>query len=220
MSIERLRRVAEDLWETSIDRPFPGLTTHAYLWTAAPAGNVLFYSVATDAQFDELDDLGGVAHQYLSHRDEAGPMLGALARRFGSRLHAPGVEANEIGRHRTPDVQFGTPGRDSNLVEILPTPGHSPGSTCFLVDGADGRYLFTGDTIHPSSEHEWTAGFLPGLSDAAALADSLSALRDLEPDLVILSASTGDAAVQAFSGDEWSRCVDAARRKLVVDSAS
>ena len=68
MSIERLRRVAEDLWETSIDRPFPGLTTHAYLWTAAPAGNVLFYSVATDAQFDELDDLGGVAHQYLSHR--------------------------------------------------------------------------------------------------------------------------------------------------------
>ena len=39
---------------------------------------------------------------------------------------------------------------DTNDVEVLPTPGHSPGSTCYVVTGVGGeRYLFTGDTIFP-----------------------------------------------------------------------
>lgn len=66
-------------------QPGAGLTTHAYLWAAAPAGNILFYSVATGQDLDELERLGGVSHQYLSHRDEAGPMLAEVARRFGAR---------------------------------------------------------------------------------------------------------------------------------------
>lgn len=52
-----MKHVLSDLWETRTDSPFPGLTTHAYLWTP---GNVLFYSPATDAEFDELAGLGGV----------------------------------------------------------------------------------------------------------------------------------------------------------------
>ena len=80
-----MKQVLEDLWETQTDSPFPGLTTHAYLWTPK---NVLFYSTATDAQFDELGELGGVKDQYLSHRDEAGPMLKRIAERFRSTLHA------------------------------------------------------------------------------------------------------------------------------------
>jgi hydroxyacylglutathione hydrolase len=28
-----MRQVRADLWETNTDSPFPGLTTHAYLWT-------------------------------------------------------------------------------------------------------------------------------------------------------------------------------------------
>ena len=52
-----MRRVFADLWETSSDNPFPGLTTHAYLWRSAR--NVLFYSVASDSEFDELYRLGG-----------------------------------------------------------------------------------------------------------------------------------------------------------------
>lgn len=87
---DTLTRVHPDLFQTRTDSPFPGLTTHAYLWTGGPEGNVLFYSTASDAEFDAIAGLGGIAHQYLSHLDEAGPMLGRIARRFGSRLHAPG----------------------------------------------------------------------------------------------------------------------------------
>ncbi len=46
-----MRQVLTDLWETRTDSPFPGLTTHAYLWTPR---NALFYSVATDADFDAI----------------------------------------------------------------------------------------------------------------------------------------------------------------------
>ena len=36
-----MKHVLSDLWETRTYSPFPGLTTHAYLWTPARA---LFYS--------------------------------------------------------------------------------------------------------------------------------------------------------------------------------
>ena len=50
-----MRQLRPDLWETRADSPFPGLTTHAYLWTGGPSGNVLFYSTLTDADFAEIE---------------------------------------------------------------------------------------------------------------------------------------------------------------------
>ncbi|MBB4696364.1 glyoxylase-like metal-dependent hydrolase (beta-lactamase superfamily II) [Actinoplanes abujensis] len=43
-----------------------------------------------------------------------------------------------------------TPGRDQRAglsVEVLPTPGHTSDSVCFLVDDGNARLMFTGDTI-------------------------------------------------------------------------
>ncbi len=210
-----LRPVTDDLWETPADNPVPGLTTHAYLWRSPSAGNVLFYSVATDAPLDALAALGGVSHQYLSHRDEAGPALQAIRDRFGARLHAPAAEAAEIGRYREPDELLAEPGADGNGVQIVPTPGHSPGSTAFLVEGAGGRYLFVGDTIYRTEEGTWAAGYLPGISDRDALLRSLDVLAALQPDLVISSAFAGDAGAHPVTGTTWARILDEARGGLV-----
>lgn len=205
-----MRRLTADLWETQPDLPYPGVHTHGYLWTGGPEGNILFYSTVTDADFDRLAELGGVDHQYLSHRDEAGPVLAAITERFGARLHAPAAELFEIGQHAHVDVPLGG-GRhvDANTVEVIPTPGHSPGSTCFLVHGTAGRrYLFTGDTIIHTPTG-WAAGFLPGISDASALAASLRVLATLTPDLVISSAYAGDDGVHAVPAG-WPDCVEQA----------
>src|SRR3954469_10900506 len=94
--------IRDDLWQTRTESPFPGLTTHAYLWRG-PRGNILFYSPASEADFDAIDELGGVSAQYLSHLDGAGPMLARVADRFGSRLHAPAAELEAIGRHALVD---------------------------------------------------------------------------------------------------------------------
>lgn len=184
-----MRPIRADLWEARVDSPFPGLTTHAYLWTGGAGGNVLFYGTLTDGDFEEFDALGGVAHQYLSHRDEAGPMLTRVAERFGAVLHAPAAELAEIGQHAHIDVPLGGRHVDGNGIEVIPTPGHSPGSTCYLVPGVNGQsYLFTGDTVFVSTEGTWQAGYLPPISDAEPLAASLRLLATLKPDLVISSA--------------------------------
>ncbi|KUI36953.1 MBL fold metallo-hydrolase [Mycobacterium sp. IS-1496] len=216
-----LTRIRPDLFQTRTDSPFPGLTTHAFLWTGGANGNVLFYSLASDSDFDAIADLGGVADQYLSHLDEAGPMLGAIARRFGSRLHAPAADAAHITRHATIDVLLSARGVDRNGVEVIPTPGHSPGSMCYLVRGAAGEtYLFTGDTIFPTGQGSWSTFLPPGRGDAEALRASIGLLGTLEPDLVIASAFGGPAALQEVDRDSWSRIVAQALDSVPPVSAS
>ncbi len=212
-----MRPIRSDLWEARVDNPFPGLTTHAYLWTGGSDGNVLFYGMQTDADFDELESLGGVAHHYLSHQDEAGPMLARVRRRFGARLHAPAAELATIGAHGHVDVPLGGRHVDGNGIEVIPTPGHSPGSTCYLVPGVNGQqYLFTGDTIMLGAEGDWVAGYLPAISDGGALTDSLRLLGTLKPDLVISSAFPGDTAIHAPGSLHWADCVEQARRRLAA----
>jgi glyoxylase-like metal-dependent hydrolase (beta-lactamase superfamily II) len=206
-----MRQVLTDLWETRTDSPFPGLTTHAYLWTP---GNALIYSTATDADFEAIAELGGVADQYLSHRDEAGPMLKHIADRFGSRLHAPAAELAEIGEHGHVDVPLGSRHVDANGVEVIPTPGHTPGSTCYLVPGEEGVYLFTGDTLYVSDTGQWTAGYIPGMSDAEALAASLDLIATLDPNVVVSSGFQGDSAVHRIDAGAWHGHVHQALHRL------
>jgi hydroxyacylglutathione hydrolase len=210
-STQKLTQIREDLYQTRMDSPFPGLTTHAYLWLR-PAGNVLFYSPATDDEFDALDSLGGVAAQYLSHLDEAGPNLARIADRFGRRLHAPAAELDAISKHGRVDVPVdGVRHVDANDVEVLPTPGHSPGSTCYLVTGVDGaKYLFTGDTMFPTAEGTWATFLVPGRGDAGALRDSVKLLGSVRPDIVISSAFGGDTGYEVVDSQRWSECVDQA----------
>lgn len=206
-----LTKVNDDLYQTRMDSPFPGLTTHAYLWRRS-AGNVLFYSPASDADFDAIDDLGGLSDQYLSHLDEAGSNLARIADRFERRLHAPAAELEQITEHGHVDVAV-EPVRhvDANDVEVLPTPGHSPGSTCYLVTGSGGvRYLFTGDSIFPAGDGTWSTFVVPGRGDAAAMRDSIKLLGTVTPDMVISSAFGGDSAIEAVDGARWSEIVDQA----------
>ena len=209
-----MQKVLTDLWQTRTDSPFPGLTTHAFLWTGRR--NTLFYSAATDADFAELDELGGISDQYLSHRDEAGPMLGKIADHFDSSLHAPVAELLEIGQHAHVDVPLGSRHVDVNGIEVIPTPGHSPGSTCYLVNGAEGSYLFTGYTLVFGDSGAWWAGYIPGIGDADALAASLQLLRTLSPDVVISSAFQGDSAVHRIQPGRWKDHVDQALEGLSV----
>jgi glyoxylase-like metal-dependent hydrolase (beta-lactamase superfamily II) len=215
-----MRPIRSDLWETQVDSPFPGLTTHAYLWTGGPDGNVLLYGTQTAAEFDAIAALGGVAHHYLSHRDEAGPMVAEVGHRFGARLHAPAAEADDIGRHAHIAVPLSRRHVDANGIEVIPTPGHTPGSTCYLVPGANGRrYLFTGDTMFVGQDGTWAAGYIPPVSDAETLAASLLVLAPLRPDLVISSAFPSEGAVHVSSGSQWSDSVAQARSKL-ADAAA
>jgi hydroxyacylglutathione hydrolase len=206
-----LTQIRDDLFQTRMDSPFPGLTTHAYLW-CRPAGNVLFYCPATDAEFDAIDALGGVSAQYLSHLDEAGPNLARIADHFGRRLHAPTAELDAISEHARVDVPVDAFRHvDANDVEVLPTPGHSPGSTCYIVTGVGGeKYLFTGDTMFPTAEGKWATFVVPGRGDPAAMRDSVKMLGTVVPDIVVSSAFGGETGFEVVDPRRWSECIDQA----------
>lgn len=210
-----LRQVMPDLWETREFVVPDGPRTHAYLWTPPAGQNVLFYSPGNDQDFDGLDRLGGVARQYLSHQDEAGPMLRAVTRRFGSRLYAPAAEAAEIEAHAPIDTAVAKRGVDDAGVEVIPTPGHTPGSTCYLVPGHNGRrYLFTGDTLlrYPDG---WRVGYIPGYSDKDGLLAALDILATVQPDLVVSSAFVAGApGYHHVDRDAWRSLLDEARSAL------
>lgn len=68
-------------------------------------------------------------------------------------------------------------------LEVIPTPGHTAGTTCYLWDDGRHRFLFTGDFIW--IEHgEWKAVVLDDGLRRAYL-DSLALVRDLDFDVLV-----------------------------------
>jgi hydroxyacylglutathione hydrolase len=210
-----MRQVQPDLWETEPEYPAPGLSTHAYLLSIGEHRNLLIYNTTHAHELDHIERLGGLHAQYLSHQDEVAPSLRAIKDRFGSTLRAARADLDAVSAVSPVDVEFDERGVDDNGIEVVPAPGHSPGSTAFRYRSPHGRtYLFTGDTLYVDRDGEWSAGYIPGYSDAAPLRESILLLGGLAPDVVISSAFTGDAGVHEVDPAEWPALVDGAVRKL------
>ncbi|GAA1249655.1 MBL fold metallo-hydrolase [Prauserella halophila] len=213
-----MKKINDELWETEPEYPFPGLSTHAYLWLA-PGGNILFYNTTHESEFDRMAELGGVAHHYLSHQDEIAPSLHTIRERFGPALHAHATEAHLVGEVAPVDDAFDDRHITTTGIDVIPTPGHTPGSACYLVPLSGRKYLFTGDTIYADPHGHWRAGYIPGMSDHAQLTASLTGLATLQPDVVVSSAFTGDSGVTELGGRTWADCVHEALHALEPEAA-
>lgn len=203
-----MQQILPDLWETEVENPAPGLTTHAYLLTR-PQGNILFYNTSRDSASPVIQELGGIAWQLLSHQDEVGQPLQTIRERFGAKLGIHELEREAAAKFCEPDLLFGESAQPVDGVDIIHTPGHTPGSTCFQVTGQDGLvYLFTGDTLYRAEGGVWRAGMIDGYSNGPQLRSSLEKLRTLSPDVVISSAFSGDAGYQRLKDNEWQQLLD------------
>ncbi|MCC5809227.1 MAG: MBL fold metallo-hydrolase [Ectothiorhodospiraceae bacterium] len=210
-----MRQVQADLWETEAEYPFPGLITRAYLLTR-DEGNVLFYNTGHPHEIDAMAERGGVSYQFLSHQDELGETLNVIGTRFGAQLGGHVNEQEEFARIRRPELLFDKRETLLGNIEVIPTPGHSPGSVCFLVDSPHGkRYLFTGDTLFLNDDGGWQAGLISGYSDRDALIDSLKLLRGFRPDMVISSACPTGVGFQEMAPEDWPARVDDALSRVV-----
>lgn len=160
-------------FDTSID-------IRAFLLQRA-AGNVLIYSTATLASEREtIEGLGGLSRRYLGHEHEA--MFGCD--QIEAALHCHEAAQAAVAKHCPVAASFATRHGVGDDLEVIPIPGHTPGSTAFLWDSGQHRCLFTGDTVY-LRDGEWIGGFLPGSSDREAFIASLELLRDLDFDVLI-----------------------------------
>lgn len=148
------------------------------------------------AEADDVRVVGALVTHY--HPDHVGgalfgteiPGLGRLLERCPVPVHVhvreaegvrrlTGLETSDLVAHEGGDVLELGPIR----VRLLHTPGHTPGSQCFLVEerGADGR-LVSGDTLFLGSCGRVD---LPG-SDPEAMYESLTGTLARLPDATLL----------------------------------
>ena len=215
-----MRQIYPDLWQSQVDNPIPGapqVNTHAYLLTR-DGGNLLFYATALESEHQAIADLGGITHHYLSHRDEVGPHLATIRNRFGSKLVAHRAEKEDVSAAAPVDLLLDGHELHHGVVEVIPTPGHSPGSVCYFIHSPHGqRYLLTGDTIFLSNGRWETLIF--GQEDKDDLLASLRLLWALEPDVVLSSASVGAPAFKEMAPGEWQAAVEGAIESLMAPAS-
>jgi glyoxylase-like metal-dependent hydrolase (beta-lactamase superfamily II)/ferredoxin len=117
----------------------------AWSWfVPRPDGNVLVDSPrAASRLLDALASRGGVARMFLTHRDDVADH-DVFARRFGCErtIHKADATGSLAKVERL--LAGGEPVEWAKGCVAIPTPGHTAGSACLLVDERD---LFTGDHL-------------------------------------------------------------------------
>ncbi|WP_172125939.1 MBL fold metallo-hydrolase [Devosia sp. 919] len=141
-------------------------------------GNVVIYnSPGINAAAQEILDMGRPDRLLVNHWHEA--MYGA------PDLDIP-IFVHEDDHAKTKLPIAGTfPGQQgiADAIEVIPTPGHTAGTTMFLWDNGEHRLLFPGDMIWVQGG-EWKAVLL-GESDRDAYLASLSRIMDLKFDILV-----------------------------------
>ncbi len=169
-----------------------------------------------------LRELSG-AKVYAGRADCAPLRKGGPREAFFSTFHVPGVDPHatavdvELAGGETIEV-------GDARFEVLATPGHTPGSVCYLLERNGRRALFTGDVIQSLSlATEGALGtyaaYLPPLYRGSAR-DYLASLRRLRalplPDLVLPGHPRMDAVPQSprLTEEHWHALLDRGTRDM------
>jgi glyoxylase-like metal-dependent hydrolase (beta-lactamase superfamily II) len=122
-----------------------------------------------------------------------------VSERFAAPLFVPQLEEAAIAATCHVGGTFEQRELHFSDFEVIPTPGHTEGSTCFLWNDGQRRYLFTGDTIY-LKDGEWVAAVL-SVSDRVAYLKSLALISELEFDVLVPSMARGPAYQETHRAD-------------------
>lgn len=196
-----------DIYYTTPDHPFANeVETRAYLVTLT-AGNILFYSSSTiEQEFEFIQSTGGLSKQYLNHRDEASEYCDIVRLQFNAPLVCHELESDAVSQHCEVSETFSTRHYILPVLEAIPTPGHCPGSTCYLLQHAGKHILFSGDTIYPDNG-EWKIYLHGSQSSGKDMLASLDLLAGLAVDVILPGLYIGDMSWEQVSPSRWSSII-------------
>ncbi|MFO1015799.1 MAG: MBL fold metallo-hydrolase [Caulobacteraceae bacterium] len=151
------------------------------------AGNVILDAMRNTSlsdSFAAFEAEGGVRAAVISDRHLGGVSTNQIAERFGATIYCSAIEAGAMG-HRTNRVRIDRalpfePTIIERDVQLIPTPGHTPGQFSTLVEVEGRRVLFTADFVYRSGD-----GWRPGNLSRRKMLKSFESLRDLRFDHVV-----------------------------------
>jgi len=146
------------------------MDNNAYLLTDTTVGATLLVDAANEAEriLDEIGELDLVGIVTTHGHPDHWQALAAVADATGAPTYLHPADADSVPRAADQPLVDGARIRfGAAEVEVIHTPGHTPGSTCLLLGGA---HLFSGDTLFPGG---------PGATfgDAEAFARIMDSLR-------------------------------------------
>lgn len=170
-----------------------------------PQGNLIVYNApGLTAAAQAIRTAGGATRLVINHGHEA---------MFGPQDIDAQVFVHERDREETAqsldiDGTFSARRRLDDDFEVIPAPGHTPGTTLFLWDGGTHRFLFTGDMLW-TQNGQWEVVVL-GSSDRAAYLESLATIRELDFDVLVPWVSVaGEPSVDVVSALQVRERIDA-----------
>jgi hydroxyacylglutathione hydrolase len=191
-------RVAKNEY-VQIDRLILGaFDTNSYIITCPLTGKSVLVDAPAEAS-EILRALEGTSTKYIlvthNHMDH----IGALTE-LKSRLRIPiGVHGLDVkGLPLRPEIFLGEGEEIScgNMsLKVLHTPGHTPGSLCFLV----GKYLISGDTLFPGGP-----GKTKSPADLKQIIESITTKIFVLPDDTEIYPGHGDATLLKKEKAEFS----------------
>lgn len=152
-----------------------------------PAGNLILDAMRNTSlsdSFDAFEMEGGVKAAVISDRHLGGPSTNQIAERFGASVYCSAIEADAMG-HRANQVKVdhALPFERATIegdVQLIPTPGHTPGQFSTLAEVEGRRILFTADFVYRRE-----GGWRPGNLSRKTMLKSFEGLRDLAFDHVV-----------------------------------
>ena len=148
---------------------------HSYL-VPRPGGNLMTDSPKfTRSLAERIDDLGGVRHVLLSHRDDVAD-ADRWADRYGADVWIHTADA-DAAPYATVVFSGDEPAEIAPGAVAVPVPGHTEGGLAFHVDE---KWLLTGDTLHWNHRRRELDVFAQHMFHSwEALADSIDRLSTL-----------------------------------------
>ncbi len=161
-----------------------------------PQGNILIYnSPGINKASKAIKEMGDPNRLLVNHHHEA--MYGAPDFELPIWIHENDKPMADMGITDT----FSSRHMINDDLEVIPTPGHTQGTTTFLWDNGEQRFLFPGDAIWVQGG-QWKAVLL-GDSDRSAYLDSLALLKELDFDFIVpWGVEMGSPSGYAVSKDE------------------
>ena len=167
----------------------PRCYTNCYIITCPQTGDSVLIDAPAEAP-EILKQLKGTNPRYIlithSHTDHIGA-LSELKSKLGIPIGAHRLDAD--GLSLRPDfllddgeeISFGR-----ICLKVLHTPGHTPGSVCFLV----GKYLISGDTVFPGGP-----GRTESPDDLTQIIESIASKVFVLPDATEIYPGHGDPTI-------------------------
>jgi glyoxylase-like metal-dependent hydrolase (beta-lactamase superfamily II) len=171
-----------------------------------PQGNVIVYnSPGVTESADAITALGAPVRLLINHGHES--MYGQPALDVPVWVHSQ--DRAEIAGSIHVAGTFDERLMIDDDLEVIPTPGHTAGTTSYLWNSGQHRFLFTGDFIW-IEDGDWKAVVLSSHLRDAYLA-SLELVRDLDFDVLVPWGTTE-------GGPSYGLVADAAEKRQRIDA--